>query len=162
MAKNYDHTLMYHDDWQTKTGKIGFSLTNDYLFRALLQRDEQTLKAVVASFLKVYPDEIKEIEVINPIVLGESIDNKEFHLDVQVMLNDKTLDLEMQVMKHPGWIERTLLYLCRAFTDVNHGALYSDIKGVWQISFCGFTLFDDAPAFLSEYVLANKKDAGKR
>ena len=148
MSKNYAHTIDYSDVWKNKTGNIGFKLTNDYLFRALLQRDEKTLKALVASFLRIDPIKIKDIEVTNPIVLGESIENKEYHLDVKVLVDDQTIDLEMQVLRHKGWIERTLVYLCREFTDVNHGIPYSDVKGVWQISFCGFTLFEEKPEFL--------------
>ena len=161
MSKNYAHTIDYSDGWKTKTGNIGFKLTNDYLFRALLQRDEKTLKAIVASFLRIDPIKIKDIEVTNPIILGESIENKEYHLDVKVLVDDQTIDLEMQALRHKGWTERTLVYLCREFTDVNHGIPYSDVKSVWQISFCGFTLFEEKPAFLSEYMFINRKDLGQ-
>lgn len=161
MSKNYAHTIDYSDGWKTKTGNIGFKLTNDYLFRALLQRDEKTLKALVASFLRIDPAKIRDIEVTNPIVLGEGIENKEYHLDVKVLVDDRTIDLEMQALRHKGWIERTLVYLCREFTDVNHGIPYSDVKAVWQISFCGFTLFEEKPEFLSEYMFINRKDMGQ-
>ena len=161
MSKNYAHTIDYSDVWKTKTGSIGFKLTNDYLFRALLQRDEKTLKALVASFLRIDPAKIRDIEVTNPIVLGEGIENKEYHLDVKVSVDNTTIDLEMQALRHKGWIERTLVYLCREFTDVNHGVPYSDVKAVWQISFCGFTLFEDNPEFLSEYMFINRKDMGQ-
>ena len=160
MAKNYEHTIAYSNKWKTKTGEIGFSLTNDYLFRALLQRDELTLKALVSSFLRIDSGEIRDIEVTNPIVLGESIFNKEYHLDVKVMIDDNNvIDLEMQVVRHKGWVERTLVYLCREFSEINHGTQYSDVKGVWQISFCGFTLFKDKPEFYSEYAFVNKKES---
>ena len=82
MAKNYDHIMSYSPCWKEMTGELDFKMTNDYLFRALLQKDEKTLKAVVSSFLRVNSDSISQIEVTNPIVLGEDIDSKEYHLDI--------------------------------------------------------------------------------
>lgn len=156
MAKNYENTIPYSPDWKKMTGPISFSMSNDYLFRALMQKDERTLKAVVASFLKVTPESISEIEVTNPILLGTDIDSKEYHLDIRTLLeHEKEIDLEMQVVRHAGWIERTLVYICRAFSELNHGNQYQDAKPVWQISFCNFTLFNKEPEFVSEFMLVN-------
>ena len=158
MAKNYKHKMDYHDGWKKLTGKIPFSMSNDYLFRALLQADEDTLRALVSTFLNILPDEIDDIEVTNPITLGESVEDKEFHLDVRVVVNyDKEIDFEMQMQRHKGWIERSVVYICRVFDNVNHGDEYTDIKGVWQISFCDFALFPDAPEFFSNYSILNDK-----
>ena len=160
MAKNYENSIAYSPDWKKMTGELRFSMSNDYLFRALMQKDERTLKAIVASFLKVTIESISEIEVTNPILLGEDIDSKEYHLDIRTLLNhEKEVDLEMQVVRHPGWIERTLVYACRAFSELNHGTYYRDAKPVWQISFCDFTLFEDEPGFVSDFMLMNTKNA---
>ena len=42
MKKDYKHVMPYRDDWEKLTGKLPVSMTNDYLFRALLQADEKT------------------------------------------------------------------------------------------------------------------------
>ena len=73
MAKNYEHIMEYSAKWKEKSGPLEFHMTNDYLFRALLQKDEKSLKAFVATFLMVAPDRITEIEITNPIILGESL-----------------------------------------------------------------------------------------
>ena len=159
MAKNYENTIPYSPKWKKMSGPISFSMSNDYLFRALMQKDERTLKAVVASFLKVTPESISEIEVTNPILLGADIDSKEYHLDIRTLLeHEKEIDLEMQVVRHAGWIERTLVYICRAFSELNHGNQYQDAKPVWQISFCNFTLFNKEPEFVSDFMLINTKN----
>ena len=158
MAKNYEHVMDYSPDWKKKTGELDFPMTSDYLFRALLQKDEKTLKALVATFLKVDPERINEIEITNPIVLGESITDKEYHLDVKVLVdNNLKMNLEMQVLRHEGWIERTLVYACREFDDLNKGDDYTKVLGIWQISFCCFDLFEDDPEFLSDFMLVNIK-----
>lgn len=155
MAKNYEHTMEYSADWKKKTGLLDFHMTNDYLFRALLQKDEKTLKALVGTFLKVDPEKI-ETEIMNPIALGEAIKDKEYHLDVKVLVDNKTkVNLEMQVMRHEGWRERTLVYACREFDDLNKGDDYREVLGVWQISICCFDLFEDEPEFFSDFMLVN-------
>ena len=158
MAKNYDHTMAYSADWKKKTGVLEFPMTNDYLFRALLQKDEKSLKALVGTFLMVEPERITDIEITNPIILGESIFDKEYHLDVKVLVDNKLkMNLEMQVLSHQGWIERTLVYACREFDDLNRGESYQDILRVWQISLCCFDLFENDPEFFSDYMLINTK-----
>ena len=155
MAKDYDHIMEYSADWKKKTGMLEFTMTNDYLFRALMQKDEKTLKALVGSFLKVDPETL-DTEITNPIALGETINDKEYHLDVKVLVDKKKkVNLEMQVIRHEGWIERTLVYACREFDDLNKGDDYKDVLGMWQISICCFDLFEDEPEFFSDFMLVN-------
>ena len=155
MAKNYEHTMEYSAEWKKKKGLLDFHMTNDYLFRALLQKDEKTLKALVGTFLKVDPESI-ETEIMNPIALGEAIKDKEYHLDVKVLVDNETkVNLEMQVIRHEGWRERTLVYACREFDDLNKGDDYREVLGVWQISICCFDLFEEEPEFFSDFMLVN-------
>ncbi|MBO5259954.1 MAG: PD-(D/E)XK nuclease family transposase [Agathobacter sp.] len=84
--------------YETATGIIDFPLTNDYMFRAVLQNNQMVLKGLTASLLHLDPDTISSIEITNPIVLGESIDNKDFILDILLILNNSLiLNLEMQI-----------------------------------------------------------------
>ena len=159
MAKTYKNTMLYSDKWKEKTGNLDFKMCNDYLFRVLLQADEETLKFIISAFLGVDKDSINSVEILNPIILGENITDKEIHLDVHTLVNNtQEMNFEMQLLPHKGWVERTLLYMCRAFDNINHGDSYLDLKSVWQISFCNFTLFSEAPEFFSTYMLSNAKD----
>ena len=128
----------------------------DYLFRALLQSDNETLKALLASLLKTDVENIQSAEVTNPVLLGEGIGDKTFIMDVRVKLNNEgNIDLEMQVIHEHGWTDRSLSYICRDFDQLNTGMPYSDVKPVRQISICDFTLFEDAPEFYATYKLIN-------
>ena len=109
MTKEYNYELPYTDAWKKMSGPIPVKMTSDYLFRILLQRDEKTLKALIAALLKLDVSEITEIVVTNPIVIGEAISDKEFHLDVHVTLNVNTIvNIELQVARHENWDIRTL------------------------------------------------------
>lgn len=55
-----------------ETGKLDFPLTNDYMFRALLQKNEKVLKALICSLLHLENNDSITAEITNPIILGES------------------------------------------------------------------------------------------
>lgn len=153
------YPLVESDDWRNQTGELPVKMTNDYLFRALLQSDNETLKALLASLLHMKKDEIVSAVVTNPILLGEAIGDKTFILDVQVEMNDGALiDLEMQVIREAGWADRSVAYICRSFDQLNQGMAYIEAKPVRQIAFCDFTLFEERPEFYSTYKLINVKN----
>lgn len=156
MIKSQSNSLPYNGAWKEKTGALGFKMCNDYLFRMLLQEDPDTLKAIIASFMHVSVDEIEQVTVINPIVPGESVDDKEIRLDINVIMNmKKPINIEMQAYNHTGWVERSVLYACRGFDSLTHGDKYADNMGFWQISFCDFCIFKEHPAFYRSFVLTS-------
>ncbi len=106
------------------TGPVIIPMHNDYLFRALLQRNNRALKGLICSLLHLDDKQVLSVVITNPIELGETIDHKTFFLDVSVILNDYAkINLEMQVINEQNWVERSLSYLCRSFdTLVLHPA----------------------------------------
>ena len=152
----YVYPLTESDGWKELSGELPVKMTNDYLFRALLQSDNDTLKALTASLLHVDQSEITSAEVTNPILLGESINDKMYIMDVKIELNKSTmLNLEMQVIREIGWEDRSLLYICRMFDHLNRGSVYTETKPVIQIAICDFTLFENYPEFYATYKLVN-------
>ena len=141
------------------SGPLAIPMTNDYLFRALLQKNNHVLKGLVCSLLHLSPEEVRSVTITNPIVLGDAIDEKTFILDIRALLNDSTiLNLEMQVINEHNWADRSLSYLCRDLDQLKHGDDYSQIQPVIQISFLNFTLFPDHPEFFATYKLLNVKN----
>ena len=81
--------------------KLPYRLTNDYLFRALLQEDPVALKYLLSSLLNVPVSDIISTEITNPIILGEAIDDKTCVLDLHIVLNEnKIINPEMQVVNY--------------------------------------------------------------
>ena len=144
--------------FEEATGVIQYNMTNDYMFRYILQKNEKVLKGLICSLLHLRPEQIKKVEVTNPINLNEDINGKEFVLDINVMLNDDTqINLEMQVENKHNWIERSLAYLCRSFDQLYRGQKYEEALPVIHIGFLDYTLFPDEPEFYALNVLMNKK-----
>ncbi len=140
------------------SGKIPYNMTNDYMFRAVLQKNAKVLAGLVGSLLHLDPETL-DVEIANPIILGESIDDKTFVLDVEVTVNKKThLDLEMQVINYGNWKERALSYLCRSFDSLTRGSNYIDLAPAVHIGFIDFSLFGDAPEFYATYKMKNVKN----
>lgn len=55
-------------------------------------------KKQICSLLHLSKQEISSIEITNPVILGKSIEDKEFRPDISVLLNNSTvINLEMQV-----------------------------------------------------------------
>ncbi|MBQ8262184.1 MAG: Rpn family recombination-promoting nuclease/putative transposase [Lachnospiraceae bacterium] len=141
------------------SGPVLYPLTNDYLFRAVLQKNNFVLKGLICSLLHLSSEEVQSVTISNPIKLGKSIKKKDFFLDISVLLNNATqLNLEMQVINYGNWPERSLSYLCRTFDSLNSGENYQDIKPVIHIGFLDFTLFPEFPEFYAKYQLLNVKN----
>ena len=102
-------------------GVIPFNMTNDYMFRYILQENQTVLEGLVCSLLHLKPEEVQAIEIRNPIDLGQQITRKDFILDIKVLLNNHTLiNLEMQMWDEANWTDRSLSYLCRNYDPVSY------------------------------------------
>ena len=145
--------------FQNASGIIPYGMTNDYMFRAVLQSNNKVLRGLICALLHLGEDEIKSVKITNPIILGESVENKEFRLDINLLLNDSTkINLEMQVANKLNWGNRSVLYLCRSFDSLNHGQDYTEANPVIHIGFLDYTLFDEFPEFYATYKLLNVKN----
>ena len=152
-------TPILSDALQGASGPVTIPMTNDYLFRALLQSNNRVLKGLICSLLHMAPKQIKSVTITNPIELGKAIDAKTLILDVKVLMNnDTTINLEMQVINEHNWPERSLTYLCRSFDSLNTGEAYLSVKPVIQISLLDFTLFPENPEFYATYRFLNEKN----
>lgn len=146
------------NSFETASGSIDYTLTNDFIFRALLQRNKPVLIALICALLHLPTDGV-DAEITNPIELGTAFSNKDFILDIRVKLSDnRMIDLEMQVFNEGNWPERSISYAARSFDNLNKGDDYIDVMPVHSIGFLNFTLFQDVPEFYATYQLKNVKN----
>jgi predicted transposase/invertase (TIGR01784 family) len=148
-----------HYRFMSASGKLPYTMPNDYMFRMVIQRDEKTLRGLICSVLNLSEKDVKKVHIENPITPGEAIDEKEYQLDILVTLNDNSyVNLEMQVINYNNWPMRSLAYLCRKFDNLSRGDDYSEIKPVYHIGFLDFTLFPAHPEFFGKYQVRNALD----
>ncbi|MBE5892583.1 MAG: Rpn family recombination-promoting nuclease/putative transposase [Lachnospiraceae bacterium] len=152
-------TLASEDLLANATGPVEFSMTNDYLFKTFLQRNNKALKGLIASLLHLPVEQIRSVEVIPALDEGDSLTEKTLIMDLLVSFNnDRIINLEMQVINEHNWTDRSLTYLCRTFNHLNKGELYSQVRPVIQIGFLDFTLFPETPEFYATYRMLNIKN----
>ncbi|SDI39633.1 conserved hypothetical protein (putative transposase or invertase) [Pseudobutyrivibrio sp. 49] len=147
------------DGYPSGDTPLEIPMTNDYLFKALLQENNNVLKGLIGALLHLKPDTIQSATIENSIILGQSISEKQFVLDIKVLLNNSSIiELEMQVVNEHNWPERSLAYLGREFAEIAKGGKYINIRPVHQIGILDFTLFEDALEFYSTYKMKNVKN----
>lgn len=122
------------------TGKLAYRLTNDFMFKAVLQRNETALKGLLCALLDMDVGMIKSVRIMNPIESGRGIEDKLMMLDIKLEMNDSCImDIEMQVMDEGNWPLRSLAYLSRSFDQLDKGESYQKIKETIHIGILDFT-----------------------
>ncbi len=72
-----------------------YGLKNDYMFHAVLQKNEEVLRNLLATLLDMDEADIVDCYLENPIELGKEIEGKECILDVKLTLNNaKIINIE--------------------------------------------------------------------
>ena len=140
-------------------GKLPYKLTNDYLFRAVFQTNKKVLKELLAAVLHLDSAEIRELDILNPILLGEAMNEKTCILDLFLLMNDYTrINIEMQVASTDYYMDRVLLYACRAYDNLERGENYQELKPVIHISLLADTPRTGEKKFYSENRVCDIRD----
>ena len=136
-----------------------YGMRNDYMFHAVLQKNEEVLRNLLATLLEIDEEEIESCHIENPIELGKEIEGKECILDVKLTLNnDKVINIELQVYKQTYWINRSLLYWARTYDNLKSGQDYSMLLPAYHIGILDFTLFENHPKFMAQYQILDVED----
>ena len=161
MTNPKQNTVTFSPGLANASGKIEYPLKNDVILHCVSQRSNDFLKLLVSSFLGIPLSEIQSVHLENPIDF-RTYDAKEIILDIKVLLNNKRMiNFEMQLnisRKDSWWINRSLLYLCRTFDNIERGEDYTLLMPAAQISIIDHDLFpDESPEFYAQYLMTNRK-----
>ena len=133
-------------------GKLKYTFKNDVLFKLLFVRNPGLLKRLVAALLAIPPESIAKLEVTNSELPPEVVDEKFCRLDINMYVDGRLVDLEIQVDDEGDYPERTLHYWAREYS----GALAAGSRGYAAlpctivVSIVAFKMFDCAE-FHSEF-----------
>lgn len=144
--------------YESATGPIRFTLTNDYMFHIIFENCRSSLRSFLGSLLHMQPEEILTLEVTNPIDYGRLPEDKKIILDLRMLMNhSKIINLEMQVFDDGDWEDRSVLYLCRCYDRVLRGKDYDTIMPAHLIGILDFNLRDKTYELFSTYHFRNDK-----
>ncbi len=143
--------------YQNATGTIEFTLKSDLMFHYVMQKSKAALIGLVCALKGIHPSQVRDIIVMNPIDLNST--SKETVMDLKLILNSKEiLNIELQVYTDKYWINRSVLYLCRAYDSIGEGEDYSKLKPTTHFCITDQELFPDDDEFYSSYLLLNTKN----
>ena len=136
-----------------------YGMKNDYMFHAVLQKNEEVLRNLLATLLEMDEADIVSCHIENPIELGKKIEGKDCILDVKIKLNDaRIINIELQVYKQTYWTNRSLLYWARAYDILKSGEGYDMLLPTYHIGILDFTLFEDHSKFMAKYQILDVED----
>ena len=97
--------------------KLEYTFKSDVLFKMLFVEYPALLKRLVAVLLGIKLDSIQHFEVINSEIPPEAIGKKNIRLDIIMVVDDKRVNLEIQVEDEGNFPERSLFYWARGFSS---------------------------------------------
>ena len=116
-------------------------------------------KGLISDLLEIPRDEIQNVEILNVEIPPERWRQKFNRLDLQLQVDDKIVNVEMQVRGEKHFRERSLFYWSRIYTrDLKEGEKYRNLKQTICVNILDFNLFEDE----DDYHTAVRVTYGKR
>jgi predicted transposase/invertase (TIGR01784 family) len=123
--------------------KLDYTFKNDVLFKMLFVKHPDLLKRLVAELLGVKFESIGLFEIRNPEMPPETLGDKFCRLDINMTVDDRLINLEIQVRDEGDFPARTLFYWAREYsTSLKSSEKYHELSRVVIISIMDFSLFD--------------------
>lgn len=128
------------------------SLKNDFAFKYTMQ-NKKVLRGFLAAVLKIDPEIITDIIFPDTHLDKEAQEDKQGILDVRVTINgNRQLNIELQVEYFKHWVDRTLFYNFKMFTDQGRkGSEYDNFTPCIHIGILGFNSNELNKKFYSRY-----------
>jgi len=126
-----------------KGTKLEYTFKSDVLFKMMFVKYPHLLKRMVANLINIPIESITKFEISNSEIPPEEIGKKFCRLDITMIVDDKRVNLEIQVQDEGNYPERVLYHFSRMYSSaLPAGNDYSLLPRVVIISIIDFVLFD--------------------
>ena len=123
--------------------ELKYRFTYDTLFKLLFVKYPELLERLIAAILEISVDGISEFKITNPEIPPEAIGNKFCRLDINMAINGRQVNLEVQVENEGDYAERTLYHWARVYSSaLKAGRPYSSLPQVVIISIINFNMYN--------------------
>ena len=114
----------------------------DIIFKKIFTENKDMLHSFVASMLDIPPESITDIVVTNPEMPPETMTGKFSRLDLSLKVDDKLVNVEIQVKNDADYRDRTLFYWAKLYSsELKSGEDYSELKQTITINIINFNMF---------------------
>ncbi|MCI5910300.1 MAG: Rpn family recombination-promoting nuclease/putative transposase [Oscillospiraceae bacterium] len=117
----------------------------DIIFKAMFgtAENEQLLANFLSSILEIPRESIKKIIMDNVELIPDNYADKFSRVDLKMQVDDKIVNVELQINSEPDFAERTLYYWSRIYgSELKSGESYGKLKETICINIVNFNLFD--------------------
>lgn len=117
----------------------------DIIFKAMFgtAENEQLLANFLSSILEIPRESIKKIIMDNVELIPDNYADKFSRVDLKMQVDDKIVNVELQINSEPDFTERTLYYWSRIYgSELKSGESYGKLKETICINIVNFNLFD--------------------
>lgn len=130
----------------------------DIIFKKLFLSDNEVLADFIESLLDIPKGGIQKLELDNSELLPASADGKQGKLDIKMKVDDKIVNVEMQMQNRGDFKDRTLYYWSKLYSgELKTGERYTDLKQTICINILNFNLFDCEEPYSTFKLLETKR-----
>ena len=130
----------------------------DVIFKAMFgtQENEEVLANFLSKLLEIPRESIKKIIMDNVELIPENFADKFSRVDLKMQVDDKIVNVELQVNNEPDFTERTLYYWSKIFSgELKSGEPYRKLRETICINIVNFNIFD-CPEYHSHFKIIEK------
>jgi predicted transposase/invertase (TIGR01784 family) len=136
--------------------KLQYKFKSDILFKMFFVKNKDLLRSLVAAALHIRQEDIGDLEITNEAILPELLTSKFCRLDLNMVIDDKRVDLEIQVADEGNFRERAAFYCAKLFAaSLGAGVNYKDAPRAILISVVDYDMFS-CVEWYSEFALFEK------
>ena len=126
-------------------GNKPLSPTNDYVFKRLFTENISLLSDFLHAVLGLQPEECRNIQILDPHLGPESIDEKRSVLDIKIHTRaGSVIDIEVQVQEQDFIWQRVQYYCARLLAEQGkRGKEYEELPKVVSILIADFSMMKE-------------------
>ena len=131
----------------------------DIIFKRVFgnAQNEEIIAAFISDMLDIPRNRINKVVIKNVELPPDEIDQKFSRLDLNLFVDGRKINIEMQVNKEAAYKERTLFYWAKLYSDdLDSGADYSALSQTICVNIINFNLFE-CENYHSHFMLKEKE-----
>lgn len=134
------------------------NLKLDVVFKSFFtnENNRELLISFIASVLEIPAESITDIQIKNPEISVTSLDDKFSRLDLNLKVDDKNVNVELQVHKEEYYKERSVFYWSCLYDDLKRGESYGTLPDAISIHILDHKMFD-CDEYQSTFTFMEKK-----
>lgn len=124
-------------------GRDVVSAKLDVIFKKIFCDNEDMLHSFISQMLSIPQESITEINIVNTELSPEAADGKFSRLDLSMRVDNKLVNVEIQLRAADNFRDRTLFYWAKLYSsELKSGDDYSKLKQTITINIINFNMFE--------------------